>query len=103
MADPVNTVASKISQALGAYGAGSKLGGSSEGTFDFGDMVKDAIKGVADTQKNAEKVQAQALTGKASVTDVVQAVSEAELTLQTFTSIRDRFISAYQDIMRMPV
>jgi flagellar hook-basal body complex protein FliE len=34
---------------------------------------------------------------------VVQAVSRAELALQTTTAIRDRVVSAYQEIMRMPI
>jgi flagellar hook-basal body complex protein FliE len=30
-------------------------------------------------------------------------VSNASVTLQTVTAVRDRVISAYQDIMRMPI
>ncbi len=35
--------------------------------------------------------------------DVVQAVSNAELTLQTVVAVRDRVVNAYQEIMRMPI
>ena len=35
--------------------------------------------------------------------DVVEAVTEAELSLQKVTAVRDRVISAYQEIMRMPI
>ena len=34
---------------------------------------------------------------------VVTAVAEAELTLQTVVTIRDKVIEAYRDIMRMPI
>ena len=37
------------------------------------------------------------------VTDVVVALSHAEMTLQATTAIRDRVVQAYQDIMRMPI
>jgi flagellar hook-basal body complex protein FliE len=40
---------------------------------------------------------------EAELTDVVTAVSNAELTLQTVVTIRDRVIQAYQDIIRMPI
>jgi flagellar hook-basal body complex protein FliE len=43
------------------------------------------------------------LTGKASVQQVVEAVSTAELSLQKVTAVRDRVIAAYQEIARMPV
>ncbi len=45
----------------------------------------------------------QAVAGEASITEVVQAVARAELALQTATTIRDRMVQAYQDIMRMPI
>jgi flagellar hook-basal body complex protein FliE len=37
------------------------------------------------------------------VTDVVIAVGRAEVALQTAVAVRDRVVSAYQDIMRMPI
>lgn len=104
-----SNITGKIGQALGAYGASSKLtnaalgGGDDSAGPSFGDMLMTGLRSVAESQKAAENVQAKAVVGKASVTDVVQAVSEAEIELQTFTAIRDRVIAAYQDIMRMPV
>lgn len=53
--------------------------------------------------KAGEKASAQAVTGEASLTDVVEAVTDAEMTLQTVVAIRDRMLNAYQEIMRMPV
>jgi flagellar hook-basal body complex protein FliE len=35
--------------------------------------------------------------------DVVTAVSNAEMTLQTVVAVRDRVLNAYQEIMRMPI
>jgi flagellar hook-basal body complex protein FliE len=34
---------------------------------------------------------------------VVEAVNAAEITLQTVVAVRDRIITAYQEIMRMPM
>ena len=41
--------------------------------------------------------------GGGNLTDVVTALSRAELTLQTATAVRDRVVQAYQDIMKMPI
>ncbi|HZS82007.1 MAG TPA: flagellar hook-basal body complex protein FliE [Stellaceae bacterium] len=69
----------------------------------FGDLLKQAAESAIGTLKEGESVSAQALAGKADISEVVTAVSNAELTLQTVTAVRDRVISAYQDIMRMPI
>jgi flagellar hook-basal body complex protein FliE len=99
----------KISQAIGAYLNTSKIGDKSAGSgdegdgFSFGGMIKSALDSVVSTQKKSEAVSAQAVMGKADLTDVVNAVTEAEMTLQTVMTVRDRLVSAYQDIMRMPI
>ncbi|KMO37226.1 flagellar hook-basal body protein FliE, partial [Methylobacterium tarhaniae] len=41
--------------------------------------------------------------GKANVVDVVTAVAESETALQTLVAVRDRVISAYEDILRMQI
>jgi flagellar hook-basal body complex protein FliE len=73
------------------------------GDTDFGDTLKRAIDGVVDTSKAAEAQSLQAIAGQGSITDVVTAVSKAELALQTTVAIRDRVVQAYQDIIKMPV
>jgi flagellar hook-basal body complex protein FliE len=48
--------------------------------------------------------QAQALAiGKANIVDVVTAVAETEVAIETMVSVRDRMIAAYEEIMRMPI
>lgn len=69
----------------------------------FGDMIKNATLDSIATMRGGERMSAQAVTGKADLTDVVQAVTAAELTLQTVVAIRDRMLGAYQEIMRMPI
>ena len=70
---------------------------------DFSSLVKDAIGGATESMARGEKLSAQSVAGKAELTDVVTAVTSAELTLQTVVAVRDRVISAYQEIMRMPI
>ncbi len=69
----------------------------------FSDFMENAVTSSVETMEAGEKMSAEAITGDADLTDVVQAVTAAELTLQTVVSVRDRMISAYQEIMRMPI
>ena len=69
----------------------------------FSDMVRDSLQSAIDIQRNAETVSMQAVAGKADLVEVVNAVSSAEMTLETVVAIRDRVISAYQEIIRMPI
>ena len=69
----------------------------------FGDLVKKAAEDSMSTLRAGEKASAEAVTGTADLTDVVEAVTAAELTLQTVVAMRDRLMSAYQEIMRLPI
>ena len=61
--------------------------------------MTDAMK----ASKHAETQMANQVAGKAQLVDVVTAVSAAETSLETVMAIRDQVISAYQEIMRMPI
>lgn len=69
----------------------------------FSDFVKQTAVESIDTMRAGETASAAAVMGKASLTDVVEAVTAAELTLQTVVAVRDKMLQAYQDIMRMPI
>jgi flagellar hook-basal body complex protein FliE len=56
--------------------------------------------------KSGQEADAQsraALLGTGNITEVVTAIAQAELALQTTLAVRDRVVQAYQDIMRMPI
>ncbi|HEX3485671.1 MAG TPA: flagellar hook-basal body complex protein FliE [Micropepsaceae bacterium] len=69
----------------------------------FSDALASAVKEAAGTMRTGEAAAMQGATGKGDVVQVVNAVTAAELTLETVVAIRDRVISAYQDIMKMPI
>jgi flagellar hook-basal body complex protein FliE len=69
----------------------------------FGDILKSAMSDVMKSSKNAEVQMTNQAQGKAQLIDVVTAVSSAEQSLETVMAIRDQVISAYQEIMRMPI
>ncbi len=69
----------------------------------FSQFLKSTVDDAIDNQYKAEAVQMEALTGKVDLADLVTAVSNAELTLNTVVAVRDRVINAYQEIIRMPI
>lgn len=69
----------------------------------FAQMVGDALQSAAGTEYKADALQMQSITGKVDLTDLVTAVTDAELTLNTVVTVRDRVIAAYQDILRMAI
>lgn len=80
-------------------------GGSTEQAKgpSFADFMRDSVQDSIDVLRTSETMSAKAVTGEADITEVVQAVTNAEITLQTVVSIRDRMVSAYQEILRMPI
>lgn len=72
-------------------------------TADFSAMLKDATKVAIGTVKDAEQASAAAIAGKADIREVVNAVANAELTLETVVAVRDKVINAYNEILRMPI
>ena len=70
---------------------------------DFGAALRSAVESAIDTGHEAEAQSMKAITQGGNVTEVATALSRAELTLQTATAVRDRMLSAYQDIMRIQI
>ncbi|MFC7474038.1 flagellar hook-basal body complex protein FliE [Dankookia sp. GCM10030260] len=89
-------------QAAAAYRATQAQGTGAEGG-DFGATLQRAMQDAVDLGRSADAASTQALLGQGSVTDVVLAVARAEMALQTATTLRDKVVSAYQDVMRMPI
>ncbi len=73
------------------------------GAGSFGEFLSDAIKDSISTMKHGEKMATAQVAGKADIVDVVNAVNQAELTLDTVVAVRDKVVAAYQSIMNMPI
>ncbi|MEZ0223774.1 MAG: flagellar hook-basal body complex protein FliE [Alphaproteobacteria bacterium] len=90
-----------------AINALQKLQGSAAGATpaapsgpSFGEVLKQSVQSAIDAQHTSEKVSAASLVGKADMTEVLQAVNNAELALNTVLAVRDRVVQAYENIMR---
>jgi flagellar hook-basal body complex protein FliE len=69
----------------------------------FGAMLEGAMEKMV-SQGHAADLKAQQLAaGKGDLIDVVTAVADSEVAVQTLVSVRDKMIAAYEDIMKMPI
>ena len=100
ISDAIAAYANVAKSASGKGGASDEI--KTEGS-DFASMVQEGIKSVVDTGKKSEEVSKAAISGKADVRDVVAAVNNAELTLQTVVAVRDKVVTAYNEILHMPM
>jgi flagellar hook-basal body complex protein FliE len=91
------------SAAAAAYRAAQELGEAVQQGAGFGEALNRAVQGAIGAGRASDAASQAALTGQGGVTEVVLAISRAELALQTATAVRDRVITAYQDVMRMPI
>lgn len=70
---------------------------------DFGQMLTQVANGAVTDLKAGEATAISGLQGKATVQQVVESVSNAQSSLQTALAVRDKAVSAYQDITRMSI
>jgi len=73
------------------------------GDGSFGSMLRNALGSVMDSGRNADAQTRAAASGNANIVDVVSAVAETEVAIETLVSVRDKVIAAYEEIMRMPI
>jgi flagellar hook-basal body complex protein FliE len=98
----LNAVLAAHGRALERHTAGPVPGGS-DPAASFAAVLEQTLVDARDTGARSEAASLQAVSGKASLQEVVEAVNAAEIALQTVVAVRDRIIAAYQDIIRMPI
>lgn len=70
---------------------------------DFKAMVAENVQSVVETGNRADQMTMDMVNGKANVVDVVTAVSETEMAIESIVTVRDKVIQAYEKIMQMPI
>ncbi|HSZ74395.1 MAG TPA: flagellar hook-basal body complex protein FliE [Rhizomicrobium sp.] len=101
----IPSVAAAAYQAIAKMGAEAGAGAAAPGAqaANFGDFLTNAMQENVSTMKQGETAAIKGVAGKADIVDVVNAVNNAEITLDTVVAVRDRVIQAYQSIMQMPI
>jgi flagellar hook-basal body complex protein FliE len=78
-------------------------GAGTSGT-SFADVFGSAVNQVESSQQNAKSAAMDLLAGgQGDVHTVALASQRAELSLELFQQVRNKFVSAYQEIMKMPM
>jgi flagellar hook-basal body complex protein FliE len=74
-------------------------------TRGFAELLQGSIDAVAEAQSKASDMAAALERGDKSVTlpEVMVALQKASLSFQAMTEVRNRLVSAYQDVMNMPI
>lgn len=107
MTMPINAAALAYSNAQKLVSTGLQSGGngvkeSGQGS-DFADFLAQSVQSVVDAGRTSDQLSMDMVNGKANVVDVVTAVSNTEIMVESMVAVRDRVISAYEEIMRMPI
>lgn len=103
--DAASAYLNTLKQVQGGSAAGDIAKGNAlpAGAPSFGEVLKQSAEAAIDAQHRSEKTAAASLLGKADMTEVLQAVNDAEVALNTVLAVRDRVVQAYQEIMRTPI
>ncbi len=82
----------------------SRQSTSSAAKGSFEQAIKEAIKEVSVVQNDAERAIENFSTGDVKdIHSVVLAMEKADMSFQTLMSVRNKLLSAYEEIMRTPV
>ena len=90
-------------KAANAAGRRNSVGASNQGV-DFGEVLTDAIRSVDQSQFQADDKLRDLASGKnVDIHGTMIAMEEADITLRTMTSVRDKVVDAYQKLMNMNI
>ena len=104
MSTPIDAISAAGVSPLGAlsFESGSEATGSSTGAGAFATSLSGAVENLQQLQSTSNDLAVQAVTG--DLQDIHQAMiasARAGVTLDLVVAIRDRSVSAFNEIMRM--
>lgn len=70
---------------------------------DFGKALQQSALDTLRAIKGGEEMVKAGLAGRADAHSVVEALAQTELAVETATTLRDKVVEAYNEILRMPV
>ena len=94
--------------AIGSPAANMRVGPAqaadgAAGGASFEDALGQVLGAAVDTLKAGESVAIQGMEGAAPPMKVVEAVMDAQRSLQSVLAIRDKLVSAFQEVARMAI
>ncbi len=101
--DPLSSVSGFVPLGLTQQKKPLVSNAQAAGSGDFASVLSDMAKQTAATLKAGEDTAIKGIQGKAPVQEVVQSVMQAQTSLQTAIALRDKAVSAYQDLTKMSI
>ena len=101
-ANSINNAVSKLNVLQGKSEITSKGTGNKEDA-GFDRLLEETIGKVASLQKEAEKAINELSSGNGDIVQAMISMQKAEISFQTMVEVRNKLISAYEEIMRMQV
>lgn len=74
---------------------------NSSTNVSFADTLTNALNEVNDKQVNAQTASNDLVSGDANIADVMLQTSEAKVSLQLAVQVRNKLLSAYNELMNM--
>lgn len=101
----VNQLRAVAAQATGGVASSSLVGNATSTSQDFATLLKSAVDEVNNAQLEAKQLTSQFEVGSSDVNlqDVVLSLQKASLSFQTMVQVRNKLVSAYQEVMNMQV
>lgn len=90
------------SEATSSLGGAAQVSGQNTG-LNFASVLGNVATDAMNSLKGAEAMSFKAIEGKANTREVVDAVLEAQQSLQTAIALRDKIVNAYLEITKMPI
>jgi len=89
---------------LDRFSEGTKIQNNEQSKVSFSDVLKDSIQKVTELEKEADnEVEKLAKMESQDIHNTMMAIEKADLTFQMMMQIRNKIISAYEEIMRIQV
>jgi flagellar hook-basal body complex protein FliE len=99
----VSPIGASTTGAIGTAAGASASAGGGAGT-DFQDLFAKAVSGVENLRQSADQGIERFLSGEGDeLHSVVMATQKADLAFELFLQVRNKVVSAYQEIMRMQI
>ena len=92
-------------QSMRDSAAGARVEQTAAVQSDFGALIKHYVNQVNDAQQQAKTLAADFESGASNVQllDVMVSMQKSRIAFEALTQVRNRFLSAYQEIMSMQV
>ena len=88
---------------MGVNSVAMKLPAKSVDDVKISDLVLNQMQSTKDSIKQAELNAVKSVIGTIPTEQLATSITEAELALKKITAVRDRLVTAYQDIIKMPI